>query len=123
MQIENDGCFVADVKSSKRKETRALFNMHVSLVEVEWYFKAFESQEIMVGGKLSWNVNGMFWVADKTVIFHSTTFWSMVSLGIDENMIWVWFFLAAAQDLWFGISMWLSQSLCPGDHILMSCHI
>ena len=41
MQIENDGCFVADVKSSKRKETRALFNMHVSLVEVEWYFKAF----------------------------------------------------------------------------------
>ena len=80
MQIENDWCLIADVKSSKGKAATALFNMNVTFVEAEWHFKVIcESGNTwrMVRVKLSWNANGMFWGANKTAIFNSvnTTFW------------------------------------------------
>lgn len=66
----------------------------MAFAEAEWYLKAaFESGNTwqMVLGNLSHNVNGMFWVANKTAIFISADaiFWSMASSGTEQNVIFV----------------------------------
>ena len=88
MQFENGWCFIADVKSSKRKGARSFFNMLVAFAGAAMYVKAiFESvntwRKVVV--KQSWNADGMLWVVYKTFIFNSPNIirhWRKADLGL-----------------------------------------
>lgn len=61
--------------------------------------------------KYYWNILSR----QKIAIFNSAnvTFWSLVPLDNDKDVIWVWFLRSAGLDLRFGISVWNFRFFLP----------